>query len=226
MVNERAGPLPVVFDLPARVLAELASMPARRTLLKCPSASQRRAWCEHAVSHSLGGSSAKFGQLHKLLAKTHRTADLPRLVKTLHALVNPLAVDSGQFRHGQVRVDGLRPQGFAVANLDYGKRLSNAAVFVDRAHASGKVLTWLFAFSYVHPFSDGNGRTLRASIPIVGKIADGDPDGFWHYFAFECREQRLKLIDALYIALQGESALLMAFYDELAVKFARLSTQN
>lgn len=124
-------------------------------------------------------------QLHIL--KNLERSPTTDLIKKTHAICSGDSPRPGNFRVGRVSVGaGNHLYGFTTALIDVDKRLR---ITNQRLKGSFKnrptvvALTIFYALSILHPFEDGNGRTMRCLIPICASLRNKKYLAFWIYFS-------------------------------------------
>ncbi|WP_240377940.1 Fic family protein [Bacillus piscicola] len=100
------------------------------------------------------------------------------LIKNLHYLVlkNIDNENAGQYRQVNVRISGSKhtPSHFLQVKNEMDQLISWYDENQDKLHAVELAALFHFKFVYIHPFSDGNGRTARLLMNLI-LMAQGYP---------------------------------------------------
>lgn len=93
---------------------------------------------------------------------------VPQL-KILHSTAASDASRSGNFRIDRVWVGGVGdPRTFIASRIDVQAHVRDLKKLHDGLHLQGRVLLLIFMMTMLHPFEDGNGRTMRALMLVLG----------------------------------------------------------
>lgn len=138
-----------------------------------------------------------------------------RISMDLVLKIHGAAVGAGEggklqgFRLRQLAVGaGRSSSAFITAKIDSRSHLLRAVNSVNRiTDGKSRVLGVAYAISFIHPFEDGNGRLMRALIPIAGTVGEKEEFAFWLFFSICTKLNIIKFIDAL-------ASLHDGFYDE------------
>lgn len=174
----------------------------------------------HKVTQEVFGQSERC-HATRLIRTNFGRRVTAEMLRSAHLVAAPDAPRAGQFRVRRVSVDtGNIHHGFVTATIDVAKHLTTALDNVNRLEqSSAKVIALIYALSFIHPFEDGNGRTIRIMTPIAGCNASLRGYAFWLFFSILAKIQGRRLAQALSELDQGSPQAAINFYDRSVALF-------
>lgn len=102
-------------------------------------------------------------------------------LRVLHSAAAPDAARSGNFRTDRIWVGRPGdPHAIIASRIDVEAHIKVLKKIHDRLNLQGRVMLVVFMMTMLHPFEDGNGRTMRA---LILAAAAGSGSQFLSFFA-------------------------------------------
>lgn len=90
-------------------------------------------------------------------------------LRILHSAAAPDAARCGNFRIDRVWVGRSEdPRAFIASRIDVEAHIRDIKKHHDRLHVQGRIILLIYMMTMLHPFEDGNGRTMRALMLVLG----------------------------------------------------------
>ncbi|WP_414495134.1 Fic family protein [Stenotrophomonas maltophilia] len=116
-------------------------------------------------------------------------------LRVLHSAAAPDAVRSGNFRTDRVWVGKPGdPHAIIASRIDVEAHIKELKKLHDRLHLQGRIILLVFMMTMLHPFEDGNGRTMRA---LMLAMAAGAGGHFLSFFALYLKAAQQDMVLAV-----------------------------
>lgn len=137
----------------------------------------------------------------------------PDLIRAAHLASTVGTPRPGRFRIMNVAVDARHGiDGFVTAKIDVQSHIERLSAKIVNTPGAQKVMEMIYVISVIHPFEDGNGRSLRTLVPICGSTRSQKHLYFWLFFCIFSKRKQKSLSRCLRILHEGSAESLNEFY--------------
>jgi Fic family protein len=130
----------------------------------------------------------------------------------MHSAAAPEAIRSGNFRIDRVWVG--RPgdaHAIIASRIDVEAHVKELKKLHDRLHLQGRVILLVFMMTMLHPFEDGNGRTMRA---LMLAMAAGAGSPFLSFLALYLKAAQQDMVVAVNLLADTQLSPMLEFLEK------------
>lgn len=133
-------------------------------------------------------------------------------LRLLHSVAAPDARRSGNFRVDRVWLGKPGdPHAIIASRIDVEAHVKEIKKLHDRLHLQGRVILLVFMMTMLHPFEDGNGRTMRA---LMLAVAAGAGSPFLSFFALYLKAAQQDMVVAVNILADTQLGPMLEFLEK------------